>query len=243
MEKKEKQIRELTDPLKTGERIGISLDGEHIYPTLLEDMTEDKHLIASVPLHRGVPIILKVGQQVQFFFFRENGRFCINVQVEEIIMHGPLRLISLLPLSEPSRQQRRNAFRLRIGLSALIRPFTGNILPTDPFFKEDDFTPWEEVLTNNLSEVGVSVNSVVPYKLGDCLHIKITLDHAPDHLEQIELLGIIRHHQSIDHAAKHYRLGLEFLPYVENLRRIIAKFVLKKQQQILRSEFDFDSAK
>jgi len=243
MIKRETTYHERTEPLKTGEKIGISLDGEHFYPTMLEDITEDKHLIVSVPLYRGIPIILKVGQQVQLFFFRENGRFCIDVQVEEIIMHGPLRLISLLPLSEPSRQQRRNAFRLRIGLSALIRSFNGNTIPTDPFALNEELTPWEEVLTNNLSEAGVSLNSVVSRKIGDCLHIKITLDHAPDHLEQIELLGIIRHFQPIDYSGKQFRLGVKFLPYSENLRRIVARFVLNKQQQIIRTELDSDYIK
>ena len=225
-------------PLRIGENIGISLDGELIYPTLLEDITEDKHLVVSVPLYRGIPIIMKIDQQVQFFFFRESGRFYIDAQVEEIVVRGTLRLVSLLPLSEPHKQQRRNSFRLPIVLSTLIRPYTENAFPPDPFAKNEDFTPWEGVLTNNLSETGVSVNSVVPYKTDDLLQIKITLDHAPDHMEQIELLGIIRQVQAIEHMGIQYRLGLEFLPYAEKLRRLIARYVLKKQRQAARKELD-----
>lgn len=238
MKKKELFLPKITAPLRIGEKIGVSLDGEHLHPTLLEDITAGNRLVISAPLYRGLPIIMKVEQQMQFFFFRENGRFCLDVQVEEIIMQGELCLISLLPLSEPLQQQRRNSFRLRICLSALIRPFDINALKTDPFFEEDDITPWENVLTNNLSESGVSLNSIVPHKTGDCLHIKITLDHAPDHLEQIELLGVIRQTQTIEYLGTQYRLGIEFLPSSENLRGLIAKFVLKKQQQILRSELD-----
>ncbi|MCL1905427.1 MAG: flagellar brake protein [Clostridiales bacterium] len=229
--------------LKIGERIGISLDGEIIYPTLLEDITEDNHLIISVPLYRGIPIIMKVEQHVQFFFFRDNGRFCIDVQVEEIIMRGPLRLISLLQLTEPHKQQRRESFRLRIGLSALIRPFSGKQFPPDPFFVEEDMAPWEEVLTNNLSETGLSFNSIIEHKSGDYLHLKVTLDHSPEHMEQIELLGLVRQSQAIDYLGRQYRLGVEFLPYSENLRQLIAKFVLKKQQQVIRAELDFDLPK
>ena len=234
---------EISEVLRIGERIGVSLDGEHLYPTLLEDITEDDHLIISVPLYRGIPIIMKVEQQIIIYFFRDNGRFCIDVQVEEIIMRGSLRLILLLPLSEPRKQQRRNSFRLRIGLTALIRPFGGGTFPPDPFFSEDVLTPWEEVLTNNLSETGVSINSAIQHKIGDCLHMKITLDHARDHVEQIELLGIVRQLQTIEYLGTQYRLGLEFLPYSYSLRKIIATFVLKKQQQMMRAELDFDSLK
>jgi c-di-GMP-binding flagellar brake protein YcgR len=163
------------------------------------------------------------------------------VQVEEIIMHGPLRLISLLPLSEPRKQQRRNSYRLRIGLSALIRPHDGSAFAADPFFADENLTPWEEVLTNNLSETGVSFNSIVQHKIGVCLHIKLTLYHAPDHVEQIELLGIVRQVQTIEYLGTQYRLGVEFLPCSENLRRLIARFVLKKQHQIIRTELEFDS--
>ncbi|MCL1975854.1 MAG: flagellar brake protein [Firmicutes bacterium] len=241
MKKKETSYPEISMSLKIGEKIGISLDGDTLYPTLLEDITEDKRLIVSVPLYRGIPIILKLEQHVKFFFFRDNGRFCLDVQVEEIILHGPLRLISLLPLSEPHKQQRRNAFRLSIGLSALIRPYSGNTLIPDFYFEDEDITPWEEVLTNNLSETGVSLNSIVPHNIGDFLHLKITLDHARDHLEQIELFGIIRQFQSIEYLGALYRLGVEFLPYSEKLRSIVAKYLLKKQQQIIRTELDFDS--
>ena len=240
MEKEKTRYQEKITPLNIGERIAVSLDGEHFYPTLLEDMTEDDHLIISVPLYRGIPVIMKVEQHVQFFFFRENGRFCIDVQVEEIILRGPLRLISLLPLTEPHRQQRRDSFRLRIGLSALIRPFSGKISPPDQLFAEADLNPWEEVLTNNLSETGVSINSIVDHRTGDCLHLKITLDHAPDHLEQIQLLGIVRQVQVIEYLGRQYRLGVEFLPYSDNLRRLIAKFVIKKQQQVIRTELDYN---
>ena len=238
MEKKESSRTPITAPLKIGERIGISLDGELLHPTLLEDIREDNRLVISVPLYRGLPIIMKVEQQVQFFFFRENGRFCIDVQVEEITMHGPVRLIVLIPLSEPLKQQRRNAFRLRICLSGLIRPLNGNNFLLNPFFEEEDLSPWEEVFTNNLSECGISLNSIVHHKNGDCLHIKLTLDHTPDHSEQIDLLGIIRRVQVIKHLGTQYRLGVEFLPYSENMRLIIVKFMLKKQQQIIRTELE-----
>ena len=240
METKKTRYQEKISPLRIGEKIAISLDGEVLYPTLLEDMTEEGQLVISVPLYRGIPIIMKVEQHVQFYFFRENGRLCVDVQVEEIIMRGPLRLITLLPLSEPHRQQRRNSFRLRIGLSALIRPFSGNTFPADPFLLEENLTPWEEVLTNNLSETGVSVNSIISHKTGDCLHLKITLDHAPDHMEQLELLGVVRQVQVLEYLGTQYRLGVEFLPYSDKLRRLIAKFVLKKQQQVIRTELDYN---
>ncbi|MCL1817060.1 MAG: hypothetical protein FWG43_05620, partial [Clostridiales bacterium] len=113
-----------------------------------------------------------------------------------------------------------------------------NASPADPFFAEEELTPWEDVYTNNLSEMGVSVNSIVQHKIGTCLHIRITLDHASNHVEQIELMGIIRHVQTIDYVGVQYRLGVEFLPFAENLRLIIAKFVMKKQQQILRTEIE-----
>jgi c-di-GMP-binding flagellar brake protein YcgR len=241
MKKKEMTEHMVAEPLRIGEQIGISTDGERLYPTLLEDITEDNRLIVSVPIYRGIPIIIKVDQHLRFFFFRENGRFCIDVLVEEIIMQGPLRLIALAPLSEPLKQQRRNSFRLRIGLSALIRPYGGGLAAGGPYFEEEDMIPWEDVITNNLSETGVSLNSVISHKTGDCLQLKITLDHDPHHLEEIELLGIVRQVQALENLSTQYRLGVEFLPYSDKLRQLIAKFVMKKQQQIIRAELELDN--
>jgi len=247
------------ESLEIGERVGVSLDGTHVYPTLLEDISEDAHLVISVPLYRGIPLIMRVEQEFLFYFFRENGRYSFDARVEEIIMRGPLRLISLIPVSEPRKQQRRNSFRLHIGLPALTRP-AGSDNQLNPRLLEDDVTPWEEVLTNNISETGVSLNTAAPYNIGDYLQLKIQFEQIPDsskapvrrsafpppaHVTQdpdtiknLDLVAIVRQADSIEYMGTIYRLGAEFLPYPEKQRRFVAKFVMNKQRQLLRTEMD-----
>ncbi len=222
--------------LKIGDKIGISVSGGRVFPTMIEDITEDGILIASVPLFRSVPIILKLKQKVTVFYYRDNGRFSVDCLVDEILVEGNLRLMALERVSEPRKQQRRNSYRLRINLNIKARPFIGGPFPPTEQEMADDPTPWEEVLTNNLSETGISFNSQKNYEHGDKLHVILSLPTGPDQKAQFDLLGIVRQVENQDLTTKRYRLGIEFPPYGEDDRRFISKFILRWQQQMLRDD-------
>lgn len=228
--------------LRIGEKVQISLDdSSQVFPTLLEDIMEDGRLIISGPLYRGYPLAILPEQGVKIYYFRENGRYCIDCQAEKIFVHEELRLISLLVLSEPEKQQRRGSFRLPVNLDAFIRAMNEEDPPQlQAFLQSQDQMDWETAMTHNLSETGVSINSKSDYQIGDPVLIRLQLeDQNPKN--RIELLGVVRRAEKIELTRLPYcRLGIEFTNYNESMRRRVAKFLLKKQQLVLQMKKNFD---
>lgn len=218
--------------IKIGEKVAISFGQSSTYPTLLEDITAEGHLVISAPLRRNIPIILKKEQEIQLHYFRDNGRFTIDTQVQGFKISGNLRLIILEQQSEPRKQQRRASFRLGASLEAGIKPYVGGY----SIIADDDNQPWENTKTNNISETGVSLNTHTHYSLEDKLLIRLLLPKADSEAELLEVVGAVRQINLADYNSEQYTVGLEFLDCPEDVRRAIAKFVLLRQQELLKIE-------
>lgn len=220
--------------IRIGEKVQIGLEGHpQPYPTLLEDILDDGRFIVSSPMYRGIPLPVHEGQEVQFYFYREDGRYCIFSKIDEIFMHNELRLLRLMPLSEPIKQQRRESFRLPISLGARICSFDEEAVQAAKR-KEQEDANWETTITHNISETGVSIKSRQEYKVGDMVTIWMKIEDGAIN-EQMNLMGIVRQAEKLDSTKEHaYRLGIEFMPYEEAKRRSIAQFILKKQRLILK---------
>jgi|GEM_PF-5647380 len=130
--------------------------------------------------------------------------------------------------------ERRASYRLPINLGVLIRLAGDGSYPPQAVYREEELTPWEAVDTNNLSETGLSVNSRTGHTENTCLQIMMRPESTTD-MDIIFLLGMVRRVEKIRlWRRRYYRLGIEFLPFEEKVRRRIAKFIFKKQRQAMR---------
>ena len=216
-----------------GEKVDLYLGHGPTYRTQLEDIDGLGLLLISQPLYRGIPIVLRLGQQVEMYYFRPNGRFCIDVEMEGVVTTDQVRLIALRRISEPRKQQRRESFRLMTLLEAVLRPVSAGPFPARRT-NEDDLVE-RTVTTENISETGVSVWSVkIAYDMGEKLYIRLYLPWPDEEAEPLELRCEVRRCELEDPVTLTYGVGLMFMDCPEETRQLIARYVLVKQQEQLR---------
>lgn len=216
-----------------GEKVDLYLGQGPTYRTQLEDIDEAGLLLVSQPLYRGIPIVLRMNQEIELYYFRPNGRFGVDVVVDHIVTGDQVRLIALRRISEPHKQQRRESFRLMVALDAVLRPVSAGVFPLRRT-PEDDLVE-RRVTTENVSETGVSIRSVkIAYDVGEKLLIKLYLPWPDEDADPLELRCEVRRCELADPVLLSYSVGLMFMDCSEETRQLIARYVLVKQQEQLR---------
>ena len=218
--------------IQIGSKVDLFLGRGPFYRTQLEDMTEDGRLVISTPLHRGVPIILRKNQEIELYFYRDNGRYCIDVSVYDFSISNNVRLIILDILSEPRKQQRRESYRLPILRDVLIlRDAYG---PFTAYYEKDiDKSLLIKASTENLSETGMAMRTRTEFSNGDKFWARIFIQWPSENSLPITVRCRIVQVQ-YDHIKAIYRYGVHFIACTEDDRANIAKFVLAEQQRNIR---------
>ncbi len=111
---------ELQKILNIGERIDVSLDNSS-YRTVVEDIIGNDAIVVAHPMYRNKLIYFEDEQEVTMIFYRPNGLFSFNgVLIDKYTEHNA-RLVSILPINEPTRIQRRRGYRLDIRIPIRMR--------------------------------------------------------------------------------------------------------------------------
>ncbi len=84
--------------------------------SMLQDVPQDDELWITMPMLKGEPVVLSIGQRVRINFFRERGKFYFDAEVIDRERTDTVHLIRLKQVSPIHRLQRRNFYRLKINL-------------------------------------------------------------------------------------------------------------------------------
>lgn len=218
--------------IRIGDKVDVFLGRGRAYRTMLEDIDSSGNLLISTPLYRGIPVIMHKGQEVELYYFREDGRYCINTTVVDFILNDQIKLILLRADSEPKKQQRRESYRLAAFLETIIRDYASGDFPLKP--DKDDMLEQEYVFSENISETGVALRTKQVRQKGDKVYLRIYLKWPEEDSLPIDVMGEIRQVELLNHTKQIYRIGIMFLKLPEETRRHIARYVLARQQQLLK---------
>ena len=215
--------------VKISEKIDLHLGKGPYYRTVVDDILDEETLLVSIPTFRGIPIILHMDQELQLFFYRDNGRFAQNVQVIGFDLGEAVRLVKLRILSEPARQQRRQSFRVSTILQATLRPYTLGPFPLKPDPSEAE--EMEEVSTFNVSATGVAIKTHGDYYVGERIFLRIFLAWPTSNAKPLDIMSEVRQIVRLEPGRDVFYLGAMFLDASEEMSTHIAKFVLIEEQK------------
>lgn len=212
-----------------GEKVDLFLGRGPYYRTVVDELPDDKTILVPLPTYRGIPIILSRDQEIKMYFYRPNGRYVQNVKVIGFVLEGSIRMVRLLELTEPDRQQRRDMFRVTTMLRAYLRPIEIGETPTD--FTDEEIKSMEEAPTFNISATGIAIRTKGEYEVGDRLFIRVFLAWPQQEPEPINIVGEVRQVNSVEQDHRIKQLGIMFMDISEEMSEHIGKFVLIEEQR------------
>ena len=128
--------------LVVGDKVDLLGDQNRLYRTMIEDVSENRVFLVGVPRHGGVPMPLHIDDTLYMIFYRESGRFVTEMQVVRFDKIGDVRYTWLYQLTEPVKNQRREAFRVPIIFDASICEYTEGLEEKlSPFGTPEKKTP------------------------------------------------------------------------------------------------------
>jgi len=217
-----------------GEKIDLYLGKGPYYRTRVDELPDDKTIIAPLPMYKGIPIILRQNQVIKMYFYRPNGRYIQSVKVIGIALEGSLRIVRLLELEPAEKQQRRDTFRVSTMLRAVVRPYELGAIPNKASSKEELIT--EEVPTFNISATGIAVRTTQEFNVGDRVHMRVYLTWPQRNPEPIDIVGEVRQIMSVEQELRVKQLGMMFLDISEETSSRIEKFVIVEQQRKVKQK-------
>ena len=220
--------------VREGEKIDLYLGKGPYYRTLVDELPDDKTVIAPLPMYRGIPIILRQNQEIKMYFYRPNGRYIQSVKVIGFALEGNIRLVRLMELEPAEKQQRRDTFRVATMLRAILRPYEDSEMPGKPSPQEEELM--EEVPTFNISATGVAVRTTRDFEIGDRVRIRVFLTWPQQEPEQIDIVGEVRQIMSVEQELRVKQLGMMFLDISEETSGRIEKFVIVEQQRKVKQK-------
>ncbi|NLO47740.1 MAG: flagellar brake protein [Clostridiales bacterium] len=219
--------------IKIGDRVDLYLGTGPVYRTMLEDITNNKNLLVSVPIYKGMPVSFAKNQELQMYFYRTNGRYRANVKMVGYQHHDQLTFLELQVLSEPQKQQRRDSFRINEELK-VVMSYIDNDLVFDRLNSSEDDR--EVAYSINISVTGIAVKTKKAYSVGDKVFMRIYLMWPDAEAEPLEIIGEIRQVDMINPLQKVYNIGIMFLYTSKEVSGNLSKYVMAREQKRLKQK-------
>lgn len=218
--------------IRVGDRVDVSLGKPTTYRTIIEDLLDGDRAVISTPLHRGIPIILHRDEEISIYFYREVARFRVDAKVLDFVIEDNVSLVIVKFTSEPVKQQRRSSFRCKAGFEVVYRYSVDGPFPTRP--RREDKECEVSAFSEDISETGISLRVPSSFTLDETIYLKIFLKYPQEDSPPFFITGKVRQVKAVGETKRYYIVGVEFVDISEEYRRIIARYVLVRQQQLLK---------
>ncbi|MDR2356603.1 MAG: PilZ domain-containing protein [Oscillospiraceae bacterium] len=236
-----------------GDRVDLQYKNSPEYRALVEEAGKKGNIVVTSPTYRGVPVVFHRDQILRLSFYRDNGKYSMDVKVRGFSMSNEIRLVELECVSDVTKVQRRGYYRLPVVLRTEVRRLPV-ALPTElhrlpevlPML--DDVMSYEEAVdaleeyavdeenstTRDISISGISVKSKTNFVIGDKLVIKVHLGW-PDATEPPIAAVVEVRRVEYDPTGGIYNVGLEFAGAFAK-RDVITRYIYEQQQKRIRQE-------
>lgn len=216
--------------LSLGDKIEIELydsDGERKDPVLVsqhESLLEDGSMVILAPIHAGYLYPLNRREKVGIVYEKNSGIYKFDAVVAEPRLSGLIRMIRIVPISEPIPIQRRNFFRLNIVLDAKYRIFAqknANEVVRGEYIK---------AISKDLSGGGICLLTMEEPILNWYVEAKLDID------DEITFVGIIVRSTPIRSAGSIYKyeMGVEFIKIRDIDREKVISYIFSSQRKMLK---------
>ena len=217
-----------------GDKVEIHKLGEKgsTYKTMIEDEYLGQVFQVVVPTRGMVPMEITRGDRLGLAFHRESGRYITEMLVIGIIKDRGMRYALLSQSTPTSRDQRRESYRLP--LSVKIQVF--DCLDETEENTEESGTHAgviQQESSRDISATGIAFTSRKKYIPGDKYIIKLYLggmsSSEPPLALKAKVVRVLR-----EYNTNKYQVGMRFTDQTKSSNELLMKFVMMRQQEMIR---------
>lgn len=183
--------------------------------TKLQEVLDDGDLVVLQPTVKGVPVRTRQDEPARFTFCRPDGVYLFEALLLSTFVKANLLLCRCRPVSEISKIQRREYYRLPITLDVLIES-SGEKTAERKCFK---------CKTIDISENGVQLSCLTGFEKGTVFDMKIKLSR----METIEVTGEVLSCEPPLNRNEPYRMVLVFGENAVRIKARLRRYIFSQQ--------------
>lgn len=228
--KKNKIKGEDISGIKLGTRIEISrLDsnGDFFHNSSLEEFISEDELLILVPISKGSLIKLSKDFEYIIVFKTPKGLYKNRMKILDYILKDEIPFLKIKLLDPTIKIQRRDCYRLNIGLEFKFDPVEENT--EDILFCQDPLL--SKGITEDLSNGGIKFLSNEELNVDDLIKCLLIFEDC-----FIVVIGRVLHIEKTINNPLKYSYKLRFERISQNDRELISKFIFNKQRQFLKNK-------
>jgi len=222
------------DIIVLGDKVELVLDDNRVYKTKVEDLTDTGLFLVAVPSLGAMPARLYLNDRIIVGFYRQVGRFITTMEVVAFEKQREIQYVWLLQITQPFKQQRRDAYRLPISIGVQVCEYTDWIENELPLYGDEDRGAIiENVNTIDISITGIALRSSRLYEHGEKYQLKIFFadrqEGAKPFLICSEVMRCLPTRET--HVSK---IGMRFYAATRNRGDILSRYIFTQQQRLIK---------
>jgi len=240
------------DMLVIGDKVDVVSSNGQVYRSMVEDRLDDGPFLVSVPHRKGRYMYVAQDDVLYLVFYRENGRYIVQMKVLALEKRGAIRYMWLLQETKAQKNQRREAYRLAATIAVVVYEYDDNFSSSalnDPDLADPGtaLNVVEVVPSRDVSIKGIALSSKKVYTIGDEYFLGLDFDNTSEIIggtvrikktPSITVRAVVRrcipmNENKINHV------GLNFLDVTKVVSEKIARYVLVEQQRQIKSKRGF----
>jgi len=205
-----------------------------LYRAKIEDMLHNGLFLVGIPSFGGILMPLHANDDVFLVFYRETGRFVVQMSVVGFEKRGEIRYAWLYQKTEPYKDQRREAFRIPITLNVRVCEYLEETEAKLPEFGDiEDAIVLEDVSSRDISITGISILTKASYKSGERRLLKVYINGQSRDRAPFLTFATVARTTPWRESGKN-SVGLSFFGHTRRMNEFISRYVLEEQRKQLR---------
>ena len=207
-------------------------DSSNTYTSQLIDIIDNKTVSIAAPISEGKFKYLNVGLDLFVYFLDENKDFLFfSAIVKGHRKNGPIEAFDITIVSEISKVQRRDAYRLETALTCKYAIVDSKLFnPDSANFPDIKNAAFSNASTTNISSNGISLHLDSPLEAGAIIYIIVNLDQT----SKIKVLAQVKRFLPKD--SDKYLVGLHFIKIDTRDSEVLTKFIFAQQRLMLKNK-------
>jgi len=219
--------------LVLGDKIDITTDGRRFFKTSVGDIYKNGQVLIGPPTYRNTQMELHMFDEIYLVFYRDSGRYITQMRVVDFQTKDGVRYALLEQMIIPEKDQRREVYRLPLGLETLLCEYTDGI---EMMLEMKDDIPDAEIITEartrDISVTGTSLLTSRECCLGEKYLLKMYLDGGRGKKTPFIICAtVMRSEKSL--KTDMFEIGMRFFGLTKTKSEYLSKYVLRQQQQII----------
>lgn len=217
-------MQEINKFIAIGEKINLLLMNNydnHQYVSKIESINEDETIDVLIPIAKNRIVYIKNDTILKVIIAKEGSIIEFKAQIVNKLF-GAIPLLRLKRVSEITKIQRRNYYRLRIVKSIKVRKVID--------IKEKQFDEFFKASLIDISGGGIALAASQELELGDLIEANMELNTS-----MINIFGkIVRKDIRDEGNTTKFFYGVNFDKITEVERNIIMRFIFEEQRKLAK---------